>query len=390
MTGARSYLDYNATAPLLPSAREAMLAALECVGNPSSVHREGREAKKVLEGARQKLASSIGARPANIIFTSGATEAAAHALCPIIRAGGVEIEVSKLFVSAIEHPCVLQGGRFPHDAIEILPVTEAGCVDLGALENALKAHDRRSGAAMVAVMAANNETGVLQPLEEIAALVHENEAFLTVDAVQLLGKLPFDLSALQAHFTILSGHKIGGPKGVGALVLGDGSISPMPLLTGGGQESYHRAGTENLAAIAGFAAAAAEFCENREKNGQIEALRDSIERGILTICAEAGNKAGEPVFFGRKVPRLPNTSCFAIPGLRAETALIALDLDGVAISSGSACSSGKVNKSHVLSAMGVDDEISRCALRVSAGPETAEIDATRLLGALDQIVGRIA
>ncbi len=390
MTGARSYLDYNATAPLLGIARNAMVSAMEMIGNPSSAHTEGREAKKMLEGARSDFASSIGANPANVVFTSGATEAAMHALSPVVRAAGSEIRISKLFVSAVEHPCVLNGGRFAPGEVETLPVTEAGIVDLDTLENALIAHDSQTGAAMVAVMAANNETGVLQPLAEIAGLAHRHRAFLTVDAVQMLGKLPFDVSETAAHFYIFSAHKLGGPKGAGALVLGSTSIAPAPLLTGGGQENRQRAGTENLPAIAGFAAAAREMCGNREKIRHLEAMRDSIEEGILTICESAGNKAGRPLFFGAQAKRLPNTSCFAIPGIKAETALIALDLEGVAVSSGSACSSGKVGRSHVLAAMGLEDDIARSALRVSMGPETTDLDARRLLGALDNIVDRIA
>ncbi|MCB1387117.1 MAG: cysteine desulfurase [Nitratireductor sp.] len=393
----RLYLDYNATAPLLDAARAAMNHALETGGNASSVHSEGRAARALVEQARRQLGGAIAAAASQIVFTSGASEAAAHALSPLIRAGGTDIPVSRLYVSAIEHPCVLAGGRFAADRVEILPVTQAGVIDLAALEAALKAHDRSQGSPMVAVMLANNETGAVQPVRQVADLVHAHDGFLVVDAVQAFGRMPLSIADLQAHFVILSSHKIGGPQGAGALVFGDASISPAPMIRGGGQENFQRAGTENVAAIAGFGAAAASADIMRAKSGEIAAWRDSLESGISTICAEAGNKAGDPVFFARGTghdgalpERLANTSCFAVPGIKAETALIALDLAGIAVSSGSACSSGKVKKSHVLKAMGVNDELAACALRVSAGPQTTKEDAERFLGAFRDITNRIA
>ncbi len=386
----RSYLDYNASAPLLRSARDAMISALEIHGNSSSVHFEGRAARKTLEKARTDLGNAVGAKGNQIVFTSGASEAAMQALSPIVRAAGREIYISRLYVSAIEHPCVLAGGRFEKSRVSVLPVTEAGTVDINALEAALAGHDQAEGAPMVAVMLANNETGIVQPIAEIAAIVHAHNGFLVVDAVQALGRIEFDISSLSAHFVILSSHKIGGPKGAGALVFGDASISPQPMILGGGQENFQRAGTENIAAIAGFGAAAAEISEKNPHNVTIATLRDSIESRLSTICAEAGNKAGEPVFFGAKGNRLPNTSCFAVPGVKAETALISLDLAGIAVSSGSACSSGKVKKSHVLSAMGVEDDLAACALRVSTGFATTREDAEKFLGAFKNIVSRVA
>lgn len=386
----RTYLDHNASAPLLPGARSAMISALDAVGNPSSVHHEGRAGRKILEKARAELGAAIGAKGNQIVFTSGASEAATHALSPIIRAGGREVRVSRLYVSAIEHPCVLAGGRFNKDQLSFLKVSEAGLVDLDYLEEMLKAHDHAAGAPMVAVMLANNETGAVQPIDAIADLVHAHNGFLVVDAVQALGKLAVDVSELSAHFVIVSSHKIGGPKGAGALIFGDASISPQPMILGGGQENFQRGGTENIAAIAGFGAAAAEFSSLTVKIEQIKRLRDSIEAGVSTICSEAGNKAGAPVFFSQEVTRLPNTSCFSVPGVKAETALISLDLAGIAVSSGSACSSGKVKKSHVLSAMGVDDELAACALRISTGASTTNEDAQRFLGAFKNIVSRVA
>ncbi len=390
MAPIRTYLDYNASAPLLPGARDAMVEALDLVGNPSSVHFEGRAARKTLEAARTKLAESLSVSGNQIVFTSGASEAATHALSPIVRAGGREVAVSKLYISAVEHPCVLAGGRFLKDAIHILPVTEAGIVDLNALEDALKHHDHTSGAPMVAVMLANNETGTLQPIPEISELVHSHDGFLMVDAVQAFGKIDLSIAAMAAHFIILSSHKIGGPKGAGALVFGDASISPQPMVLGGGQENFQRGGTENIASIAGFGAAASEIVDKNADNPENSKFRDSIEKGVSIICAEAGNKAGAPVFFAGASDRLPNTSCFAVPGVKAETALISLDLAGIAVSSGSACSSGKVRKSHVLDAMGVDDDLAACALRVSTGPSTTSEDTERFLGAFRNIVSRVA
>lgn len=392
-TRARTYLDYNASAPLRASARLAMIDALSANGNASSVHTEGRAQRKRIELARNALGAAINARGNQIVFTSGASEAASHALSPVIRAGGHEVKVSRLYVSAVEHPCILTGGRFAKDAVEILPVSETGVVDLAVLEEKLKNHDMTQGAPMVAVMLANNETGMIQPIAAVSELVHAHNGFLVVDAVQALGRVPVDIAQLAAHFVILSSHKIGGPQGAGALVFGDASISPLPFIKGGGQENFQRGGTENVAAIAGFGAAIAEIAEDIGKNSQLVALRDSIESGIGTICAQAGNKAGEPVFFARgdaDNDRLPNTSCFAVPGVKAETALISLDLAGIAVSSGSACSSGKVKKSHVLSAMGVSDALAECALRVSTGVETTSEDAERFLGAFKDIVNRVA
>jgi len=389
-TCSRHYLDYNASAPLLPLARDAMLAALEADGNASSVHSEGRAGRKLLEQARATLGDVIGASPGRVIFTSGASEAAAHALSPVVKAGGREIEVSALYVDATSHPCVLSGGRFASDHVSLLPVMPSGKLDLDALERAMTEHDHSLGMPMVAVTLANNETGVIQPMSEIAGLVHANNGFLVVDAVQALGRIEIDIKRLGAHFVIFSSHKIGGPKGAGALVLGDASISPAPMIRGGGQENFHRAGAENVPAIAGFAAGAAEIAKNIANSGKIAALRDSIEAGIVTICDGSGNKVGKPVFFGNASERLVNTSCFAVPGVKAETALISLDLAGIAVSSGSACSSGKVKKSHVLEAMGIDDDLADCALRVSAGSSTTSKDAEAFLGAFKNIVNRVA
>lgn len=393
MAVVRTYLDYNASAPLLNSARKAMIDVLNqasSVGlNASSVHAEGRNARKIIENARAKLGKAIGVSGNQIVFTSGASEAATQALSPIIRAGGRAINISKLYVAASEHPCVLSGGRFDKKNIEVLPILKSGLLDLSMLEKKLEAHNNSTGAPMVAVMLANNETGVVQPIAEISEIVLKYDGFLTVDAVQALGKIQLDVPTLGAHFVILSSHKVGGPQGAGALIFGDASIFPQPMISGGGQENFQRAGTENVAAIAGFGAAVEEIMAKAAGKIDIATIRDSIEQGIVAICKDAGNKAGEPVFFAADESRLPNTTCFAISGIKADMALISLDLAGVAVSSGSACSSGKVKKSHVLESMGISDELANCALRISAGYETTQEDAERFLGEMKNIVNRV-
>ena len=386
----RHYLDYNASAPLLDCARESMIEAMQETGNASSVHFEGRLAKKNIEKARSSFASLIDFKASNIIFTSGATEAANHVLSPIIRAGGHELQVSKLYISATEHPCILQGGRFSKDQIEIVPTDKNGILNLEVLESKLQNHDTEAAHPMVAVQLANNETGVIQPVKKIAEVIHNYDGFLVVDAVQALGKMPLSIEETGADFLIFSSHKIGGPQGVGAIVLRDASLSPMPLLSGGGQENYHRGGTENVAAIAGFGTACEWHQENLTKNIKNFALRDSIEGQLDTISKEAGNHVARPVFFGKDANRLGNTSCFAVAGVKAETALMALDLDGVSVSSGSACSSGKVKRSHVLEAMGASQDEMEGAVRLSLGWEEDKLGAERFLTAWKTIIGRVA
>jgi cysteine desulfurase len=369
----RVYLDWNATAPLRPQAREAMIAALEEVGNPSSVHAEGRAARHLIDDARRRVAALVGAEPGDVVFTSGGTEANALALAPSGRADGPRV----LLVSAIEHPSVLAGGRFKPDAIIAIPVGADGRADLGALERQLAALEREGrGRALVSLMHANNETGVVQPIAQAAAVVHQAGGLLHVDAVQGAGKIPCNIKALGADLLTLSAHKIGGPKGVGALVRrADAPGMPEPLIKGGGQERGARAGTENVAGIVGFgAAAAAAGKELAAEHRRLAGLRDRLEAGLK--AAVAGT-----MVFGAGAERLPNTTLFAVPGGKAETAVIGLDLDGVAVSSGAACSSGKVAASHVLAAMGVPPALARGAVRVSLGYATQEADVDRLLSA---------
>ena len=365
----RVYLDWNATTPLRPEARAAMVAAFDLVGNPSSVHAEGREARRLVEDARAALATAVGAVPRNVVFTSAGTEANALALSPGLRgpSGG---PVERLLISAVEHASVLAGGRFPGGAIGPIQVTRSGVVDL----EHLKAQLKDGPPALVSIMAANNETGALQPVAEAARIVHETGGLLHVDAIQALGKIPFDIKAIGADLATFSAHKIGGPKGVGALIVAEGIAGLTPVLRGGGQEQNRRAGTENVAGIAGFGAAVkAALLALQEDAEHMATLRNHLENGIRGI-------AGATIF-SEAVERLPNTVLFTAPGLKAETAVIGFDLEGVAISSGSACSSGKVQPSHVLSAMGFDPAVAQGAVRLSLGWSTAPEDINRALEA---------
>ncbi|HEY6024759.1 MAG TPA: cysteine desulfurase family protein, partial [Pseudolabrys sp.] len=339
---ARVYFDWNATAPLREEARAAMTAALGVTGNASSVHAEGRAARRLVEEARDRVSSLVGAEPKNVTFTAGATEANMLALTPAIEVGGRKEPRDRLFVSAIEHPSVRSGGRFVANQVEDLPVTASGVVDLVALKRIVGGAERP----LVSVMLANNETGVIQPIAQIAEIVHAASGVLHVDAVQGPGRIRCDIAALGADLLSISSHKLGGPQGAGALISrGDVHITE-PLIKGGGQERGQRAGTENVAAIAGFGAAAAASAEQMDA-ARMAALRDRLEAGIKAVTPQV-------IFFGADGPRLPNTSLIAVPGLKAETAIIAFDLNGIAVSSGSACSSGKVQASHVLAAMGVE------------------------------------
>ena len=375
LTSERAYFDWNATAPLQPAARAAMLAALDAVGNASSVHGEGRAARGRLEAARRQVAALVGAQPAEVVFVSGATEANALALQADITVDGTKVPRGRLFMSAVEHPSVLAGERFAAGQSELLPVDGNGLVDVAALAAALAEAQRP----LVSVMLANNETGVIQPIAEIAAIVHAVGGLLHVDAVQAAGRIPIDMRALGADLVSLSSHKLGGPQGAGALIVRAG-LNVTPVIRGGGQERGVRPGTENVAAIAGFGAAAEAVRGNLSANAaRMSALRERIEAAITAATPDA-------VVFGVSAPRLPNTTLVAVPGIKAETALIAFDLNGIAVSSGSACSSGKVAASHVLAAMGVEPVLARGALRISLGPETSENEVESLLVAWKRVV----
>jgi cysteine desulfurase len=358
----RVYLDWNATTPLRLEAREAMAAAWDLAGNPSSVHAEGRQARRLVEDARASIAGAVGALPRNVIFTSGGTEANALALTPGVRRGS-GLPVKRLLVSAIEHASVLSGGRFPAEAINTVGVTRSGLLDLDRLRAMLEG----GPPALVSVMLANNETGAVQPVAEASEIIHSAGGLLHVDAIQAFGKIPFDINRMNADLMTVSAHKIGGPKGVGALILAEGLLGLEPVLRGGGQELGRRAGTENVAGIAGFGAAA--------KIVMSALTDDAVGLGRLRDRLEAGLRQTPGInVFSADVPRLPNTTLFTIPGLRAETAVIAFDLEGIAVSSGSACSSGKVQPSHVLEAMGFGPELAQGAVRLSLGWSTTDTD----------------
>jgi cysteine desulfurase len=365
----RVYLDWNATTPLRPEARAAMAQAWDIAGNPSSVHAEGREARRLVENARAIVAGAVGGQPQNVVFTSGGTEANSLALTPGLRRGG-GMPVQRLLVSAIEHASVLAGGRFPADTIHSVGVTRDGVVDLGRLRALLAG----GPPALASVMLANNETGAIQPVAEVAEIVHAAGGLLHVDAIQALGKIPFDLASTGADLLTLSAHKLGGPKGAGALTLAEGLFGLDPLLRGGGQEQGRRAGTENVAAIAGFGAAVEAAMAAMERDSvRVQGLRDHLECGL--------QRTPGTIVFAEGIQRLPNTVLFSVPSLKAETAVIGFDLAGIGVSSGSACSSGKVQPSHVLQAMGFGPELAQGAVRVSMGWSTSETDIDSALEA---------
>ena len=368
---ARSYLDWNATAPMREEAKAAYTAAVSRVGNPSSVHAEGRAARALLETAREQVAALVGAQPGNVVFTASGTEANMLALTPAIETADNKGPRSRLFLSAIEHVSVRAGGRFPREGIEELPVRADGRLDLAALAAAIAGTPRP----LVSLMLANNETGIVQPVAEAGAIVHAAGGLIHVDAVQAAGRIPCDITALGADLLTLSAHKIGGAKGSGALIRAREDIHfTEPLVRGGGQERGLRAGTENVPGIAAFGAAAAAARVGRAgEAAHMSRLRNELEVGLLAVTPDA------TVFGHETVERLPNTTLFTVAGLKAETAVIAFDLEGVAVSSGAACSSGKVQPSHVLAAMGVSAPLQRGALRLSLGWNSTEADVEKFL-----------
>ena len=371
------YADYNATAPLRPEAREAMIAALDIGANPSSVHGPGRKARKMLETARRQVASAISAVPQDLIFTSGGTEAIALALNGVVR----QLEKNcTLLVSAIEHEAAAKNAGFLGAAVQTVYVTSTGQADLDELSNRLASWDTdKNGTPVLVLMLANNETGVIQPVTEAASIVRAAGGLTICDGVQGLGKIPLNVSLLGVDYLALSAHKAGGPQGAGALWLRSGAPLKASLF-GGGQERSLRSGTENLAGLAGFGAAAEASIADLSKFEKLAKHRDAME---VRLKAEGG-----VTVFGEGAPRLPNTSNFAYGGFRAETQVMAMDLAGIAVSSGSACSSGKVKRSLVLSAMGADDALAESAIRTSFGwrsePEDFDRTADVWLKALHQ------
>lgn len=385
MTGERAYLDWNATTPVHPRAKAAVVAALDLVGNPSSIHAEGRVARALMERARADVAALVGGEAENVVFTSGATEAA-NALfragisgcCGKDLAGGL-----RPAVSAIEHAAVIAAAG---PEAMIIPVDAKGTVDAEALRAMLAS----GGPALVAIQLANNETGAVQDICSLANIVHDAGGALIVDAVQGPGKmigpgkLSIDVNTLGADAVFLSAHKFGGSKGIGAIIFHDSRTRlAEAFLKGGGQERGQRGGTENLPGIAGMGAAARAIIELSEAPQKMSGLRDAFESRLNQLAADV-------VILSQGAPRLANTTCFAIPGLRAEQALIAFDLDGVAVSSGSACSSGKVKASHVLAAMGQSEWVKAGAIRVSIGEATTMDEIERCLASLARQMSRRA
>jgi cysteine desulfurase len=368
LTNTRTYLDHNATTPLRAEARVAMVSALDLCGSASSIHGDGRAVRKLIEVARHEVAALIGAQAKNVVFCGSATEANNMALCLDWQRDG-KTPLRRLAVSAVEHVSVLNGARVAEDFISILPVNDQGLVDLAGVKTLLDQWQSEGVSGLVSVMLANNETGVVQPVKAVADLVHAAGGLVHCDAAQAAGKIAFSINDIGADLLTLSSHKLGGPLGAGALVLAS-EVAHLanPLLRGGGQEKGRRAGTENAPAIAGFGAAATAALHHLAEYGShASRLRDELE-------ARLRDGSGKIVFFGEGAQRLPNTSCFAELGMAAETMLIALDLEGISVSSGSACSSGKVKISHVLMAMGVEQELASCAIRVSLGRDASAED----------------
>ena len=357
------YLDYNATAPLRGQARAAMERAMEVGANASSVHTPGRTARGVIETAREAVGALIGTRPANVIFTSGGTEANNLGL-EQAQALGCE----RVLVGATEHPAIGDAAVRAGLAVTVLPCDQNGVLDMAVVAQELA----KPGRAFVAVMHANNETGAIQPIDALAKAVRDAEGILLSDCVQSLGKLPIDLQTFGPHMITISAHKIGGPQGIGALVLAQ-DIPVAPINKGGGQERGRRGGTENLIGIAGFggAAQAARVQLHEGHSADLSTIRDAFEMRLQQAAPDL-------VVFSKNVERLPNTSCFSAPSLDAEKLLMTLDLAGFAVSAGSACSSGKVSRSHVLRAMGIEDNLALGAIRVSTGWQTDADDVTKL------------
>jgi cysteine desulfurase len=368
MSGTRTYLDWNATAPLRPEARAACMAALDAIGNPSSPHAEGRHARAIVEDAREQVAALVGAKPAEVVFTSGGTEAN-----NAVMAGGWDA----ILLAGIEHDSVLAPARASRARLVDMPVGKDGVVRPAATEWPAEAS---AGRTLVSLQIANNETGVLQPLAGVAAAAKAHGLHVHTDGVQAAGRVAIDMRALGVDYLTLSAHKLGGPKGAGALVIREGASLPA-FIAGGGQERRRRAGTENVAAIAGFGAAAQAARRDLGGMSRIAALRDRLEAKARAIAPSA-------VVLGAEAGRLPNTTSIALPGTSAETLVIALDLAGAAVSAGAACSSGKVGASHVLQAMGIEPALARAAIRVSIGWSTSEDDVEAFIEAWSRFAVR--
>jgi cysteine desulfurase len=370
MNQVRTYLDWNATAPLRREAEAAMVAALAVVGNPSSPHAEGRRARAIVEDAREQVAALLGARPAEVVFTSGGTEANSA----VLAAAGWD----KVLFAGVEHASVLAPARNSRARLVEIPVDGAGVVERDGLSAALASAGE--GRVLLTLQLANNETGVLQPVAEVARHAKERGLAVHTDAVQAIGRIPVAIADLGVDYLTLSAHKLGGPQGMGALVIA-GHAAFAPLICGGGQERRRRAGTENVAAIAGFGAAAAAAQRDLARRQRVEMLRVRLEEQVRSVTPEA-------VIIAEGAPRLSNTTSLALPGASAETLVIQLDLAGIAVSAGAACSSGKVGASHVLAAMGLAPQLARAAIRISLGHGSTEHDVARFLDVWTHIATR--
>ena len=356
----RIYLDYNATAPIRPEVIELMCEIMDTVGNASSVHEPGRQARQRVETARQQVAELVSASAKNIIFTGSGTEADNLALRGFLP--------RHLIVSGVEHGAILAPALLLDPYASIVKVGLQGQLDLASLEAALSASD---GPALVSLMLANNETGVIQPVAEAAEIAHAHNALVHCDGIQGAGKILVDIDQLGVDLLSLSGHKIGGPQGVGALVMRE-DRSVLAQMVGGGQEMGRRSGTENVAGIAGFGEAARLAASELEQFAELTTMRNRMEEQLAEI-------APSRKVIGSDVPRLPNTSCVTMPGVRSDTQVMALDLAGISVSAGSACSSGKVSASHVLDAMGMELDEAMTAIRISLGRSTTEDEINRFV-----------
>ncbi|AVX04525.1 cysteine desulfurase [Maritalea myrionectae] len=366
-----TYLDHSASAPLLPDAQTAMVDAMAIPGNPSSVHENGRKLRAIIEDARDKVALLCGTARGRVVFTGSATESLTHAIWGLARSEKIE----RILVGAGEHMAVIRAVETAGVAFEFIPLLPNGLLDLGALERQLDEADATGARVLVAVQQVNNETGVVQPIHEIGELLFDREHYLLVDGAQGAGKVEFYFDPSRADFYSVSAHKIGGPAGVGALILKP-RVDDVRLIPGGGQEQGRRGGTESAALIAGFGVAAAQAQENFA-NAPHD-LVAKAEKGLAEIFADV-------VFFGADVPRSGFTSAFALPGIKNNISMIQYDLARIALSAGSACSSGKVSRSHVLDAMKIDPALADCALRLSVGWNSTPEDIEAFLSASAQI-----
>ncbi|MBH64516.1 MAG: cysteine desulfurase [Alphaproteobacteria bacterium] len=367
------YLDYNATAPVRPEVSAAISFALDYPGNPSSVHLSGREARSRVESAREEVARLVGVSPGGVVFTSGGTEANNLVLQNSAR------QNRHVFASAIEHDSILNVLPALQNGATLIPVGVEGLVDVDALAEQL---GKNSGPALVSIMLANNETGVIQPVRQVAEIAKDHGAVVHCDAVQGPGKVAVSIADLGVDWLTISAHKFGGPQGIGALIVGDESETPTAMLFGGGQERGRRSGTENVPGIVGFDEAAKCVASIRDESQRVRALRDRLENEIQAA-------ADGVVIVGETAPRLPNTSCIVMPGVPAETQVMSLDLEGVKVSAGAACSSGKVSASHVLKAMGLPDEQAGSAIRVSLGWASGAEDVDQFVAAWTKLRQRL-